>query len=121
MDLLVRCLKTVAIDKQSPCSRIDQQADLMSFDHRLHRKKRLLRFEPDCTFTCLNGPKHNLFPSVVDRKAAAAQDVEPSDSSHGNTQASLHEAKVLYHHSDGGSGQRTNLDSRQDENPSLNC
>src|ERR1700687_823880 len=101
MDLLRSCLQPVAIDKQSPGSRIDQQADLMSFDLRLYRKKRLLRFKPDCFFTCRNGPKDNLFPPVINRKAAAAQDVETSKSPQGNPQAPLHKAKILYDDSNG--------------------
>src|SRR5580765_2840593 len=121
MDLLLSCLQTVAIDKQSPCARIDQQSDRLSFDHRLYRKKRLLCFEPDCFFTCRNGPKDNLFPPVIDRKAAAAQDVETSNPAQGNTQAPLHKAKVMYYDSDGASGQGTNLDTRQDEALRLNC
>src|SRR6476659_508426 len=101
MDLLLSCLQTVTIDKQSPGARIDQQSDRLSFDHRLYRKKRLLRFKLDCFFTCRDGPKDNLFPPVINRKAAATQDVETSNSSQGNTQAPVHEAKVLYYDSDG--------------------
>ena len=120
MELLLRCLKPVAIDKQSPGPRIDQQADFMSFDLRLYRKKRLLGFKTDCFFICCDGSKDDLFPPVVNRKAAGAQDVETSNSPQGNPQAPLHEAKVLYHDSDGASVQRANLDTRQDEALGLN-
>src|SRR6266496_4565326 len=120
MDLLLSCLETVAIDKQSPGPRIDHQSDRLSFDNRLYRKIRQLRFKTDCLFTCRNGTKDNLFPPVINRKAAAAQDVEASNSPQGNTQAPFHEAKILYDDSDGLSGQRTNLDTRQDEALSLN-
>ena len=77
-ELLLRCPKPVTIDKQSPCPRIDQQADLMSFDLCLYRKKRLLGFKTDCFCTCCDGSKDNLSPPVINRKAAAAQDVEAS-------------------------------------------
>src|ERR1051326_4830661 len=121
MDLLLSCLQAVAIDKQSPGSRIDQQSDLMSFDHRLYGQKWLLCFESDCSFTCRDGPKHNLPAPIINRKAAAAQDVETSDSPQGNTQVSLHEAKILYYDSDGASGQWTNLDTGQNETLGLDC
>src|SRR6185369_2627134 len=121
MNLLLRCPQTVAIHNQPPGPRIDQQSDRLSFDHRLYRKKRLLRFKPDSFFTCRNGPKDNLVFSVINREAAFAQDVETSNSSQGNSQAPLQEGEVLYHHSNGASGQRTNLDPRQDEALSLNC
>src|SRR6266516_4638661 len=110
MDLLLSCLQPVAIDKQSPGPRIDQQSDRLSFDHRLYRQKWFLRFKLDCFFTRRNGPKDNLFPPVINRKAAAAQYVESSNSPQGNTHAPLHEAKVVYHDSDKASGQLTNLD-----------